>query len=95
MQKIVTDRKEDIKKSIITMDPLQSGGQAQPQLNINLADAPYMECEECQGKVFEEKMMIKKVSKFMTGSDQDSIVPIPVIACAKCGHVNELFKPKV
>jgi DNA-directed RNA polymerase subunit RPC12/RpoP len=89
----VTDRKEAIKKSIITMDPIQGGGQ--PQLNINLADAPYMECEECQGKIFEEKMMIKKVSRFMTGSEQDSIVPIPVIACSKCGHVNEMFKPKV
>lgn len=95
MQKIATDRKEDIKKSIITMDPLQSGGQAQPQLNVNLADAPYIECEECKGKVFEERMMIKKVSKFMSGSDQDSIVPIPVIACSSCGHINELFKPRV
>jgi predicted nucleic acid-binding Zn ribbon protein len=89
----VTDRKEAIKKSIIIMDPIQGGGQS--QLNINLADAPYMECEECQGKIFEEKMMIKKVSRFMTGSEQDSIVPIPVIACSKCGHVNEMFKPKV
>lgn len=66
-----------------------------PKLNINLADAPYLECEECQCQVFEEKMMIKKVSKFMTGGAQDSIVPLQVIACAKCGHVNELFKPKV
>jgi uncharacterized Zn finger protein len=75
------------------MDQLQSG--AQVPLNFNLADAPYLECEECGGQVFEERMMIKKVSKFLTGSDQDSIVPIPVISCAKCGHVNELFKPKV
>jgi predicted nucleic acid-binding Zn ribbon protein len=62
---------------------------------VNLADAPYIECEECNGTVFEEKMMIKKVSRFMTGSDQDSIVPIPVIACSKCGNINEMFKPKV
>jgi predicted nucleic acid-binding Zn ribbon protein len=72
------------------------GGQGEaPKLNINLSDAPYMECDECQHLIFEEKMMIKKVSKFMTGNSQDSIVPIPVIACAKCGHINELFKPKV
>lgn len=66
-----------------------------PQLNVNLSEVPYIECEECAGKVFEEKIMIKKVSRFMTGSDQDSIVPIPVISCSKCGHVNEMFKPKV
>ena len=67
----------------------------QPQLNINLSDAPYLECEACGGRVFEEKMMIKKVSKFMTGSEQDSIVPIPVIVCSACGNINDLFKPKV
>jgi hypothetical protein len=67
----------------------------QPQLNINLSEIPYLECEACQNTTFEEKMMIKKVSKFMTGSNQDSIVPIPVMACSKCGNINELFKPKV
>lgn len=70
-------------------------GENTPQLNINLSDTPYLECEECGHQVFEEKMMIKKVSKFMTGGSQDSIVPLPVISCAKCGHINELFKPKV
>jgi DNA-directed RNA polymerase subunit RPC12/RpoP len=77
------------------MDNLQNSGAPTPNLNVNIADAPYIECEECGGKVFEEKMMIKKISKFMTGSEQDSIVPLSVIACSKCGHVNELFKPKV
>ena len=67
----------------------------QPQLNLNLSEIPYLECEACQNTTFEEKMMIKKVSKFMTGSNQDSIVPIPVMACSKCGNINELFKPKV
>ena len=77
------------------MEPLQGGGQTQPQLNINLVDAPYLECSECGWQIFEEKMMIKKVSKFMTGSDQDSIVPIPVVVCSKCGTMHEMFKPKV
>ena len=73
-----------------------NGGQQAniPPLNINLKDAETIVCEECGSEVFEEKMMIKKISKLLTGSDRDSITPIPVIACAKCGHVNELFKPK-
>jgi DNA-directed RNA polymerase subunit RPC12/RpoP len=57
--------------------------------------AEYIECENCGGTIFQEKMMIKQISKFMTGSNQDSIVPMPVIACAKCSHVNELFKPQI
>lgn len=77
------------------MEKIQGGGPTPPKPNINLSEAPYIECEGCSGIVFEEKMMIKKVSKFMTGDAQDSIVPLPVIACSKCGHVNELFKPRV
>lgn len=68
--------------------------QAQP-LNFNLADAPYLECENCGSNVFHERIMIKKISKFMTGGAQDSIVPLPVIACASCNHINEMFKPQV
>jgi uncharacterized Zn finger protein len=71
------------------------GMKENPLANINLAEVPYMECESCKCKTFEERMMIKKVSRFMTGSDQDSIVPLQVIACAQCGNVNELFLPKV
>jgi hypothetical protein len=76
------------------MEPIL-GGESAPKPNINLSEAPYITCDECGHDVFEEKMMIKKVSKFITGAPQDSIVPIPVIACAKCGHVNEFFKPKI
>jgi hypothetical protein len=75
------------------MDEIQGG--SQPQLNFNLADAPYIKCEACSKDVFEEKMMIKKVSRFMSGADQDSIVPVPVLACSSCGNINEMFKPKV
>jgi hypothetical protein len=64
-------------------------------LNFNIGEVPYVECENCGGTVFHEKMMIKKISKFVTGGQQDSIVPLPVIACASCNHVNELFKPQV
>jgi hypothetical protein len=79
------------------MDIIPGGGpdRGQSQLNIHLADAPYIECEKCNGQVFEERMMLKKVSKFMTGGSQDSIVPLQVIACAACGNINELFKPKI
>jgi DNA-directed RNA polymerase subunit RPC12/RpoP len=69
----------------------QSGG-----IPIDIVkNAEYIECENCGSRVFEEKMMIKKISKFMTGASQDQIVPMPVIACAQCSHVNELFKPQI
>jgi|TARA_R100000951_G_C2487905_1_gene133551 hypothetical protein len=67
----------------------------QGSINDNLNNATDVVCEECECDVFAERMMIKKVSKFVTGSDRDSISPIPVIACAKCGHVNKEFRPNL
>lgn len=59
-------------------------------------DAPWIKCEECEGEVFvQERIKIKQISKFLTGAPQDSIIPMPVIACANCGHVNKLFEPKI
>ena len=66
-----------------------------PPINTNLKDAEDVVCEKCECKIFQEKMMIKKISKFVTGSDRDQIAPIPVIVCADCNHINELFKPNL
>ena len=74
-------------------DNTPSNGTGNPGLNVNLKEAEEVVCEKCGSKVFQEKLMIRKLSKFMTGSDRDSITPIPVIACAECNHVNEMFKP--
>lgn len=65
-----------------------------PNPNNHLKEAEDVTCDKCGGKVFLEGMMMKKVSKFLTGSDRDSITPIPVITCAACHHVNEMFIPK-
>ena len=62
---------------------------------LNLKDSEELRCENCECDIFEEKLMIRKISKFITGQPQDSIMPIPVIACSKCSHVNEMFKPNL
>ena len=69
---------------------------AQPQkpLNIPLDKTTPIECEECKSQTFVEALMFRKASKFLTGSPQDSLVPIQTFACAKCGHVNHDFLPK-
>lgn len=75
-------------------EPTQ-GDKGTHKININLKNAEDIVCEECGCTIFEEKMMIKKISRFLTGSDRDSISPIPVICCAKCNHINEIFKPNL
>jgi len=65
---------------------------SKPKVNIDLKEQPSVVCEKCEGVYFREVTMIKKVSKLLTGSGQDTIVPLPTYMCDGCGHVNEEFK---
>lgn len=61
---------------------------------IDLKQQPTVHCDECRSKYFKEVVLIKKVSKILTGSSEDTMVPFPTYMCVKCGHVNidfELF----
>ena len=63
------------------------------QLNISLDKTTGVVCEECDNQVFREGVMLRKASRFLTGTAQDALVPIQLFSCAKCGHVNEEFLP--
>jgi predicted nucleic acid-binding Zn ribbon protein len=71
------------------MSDLSSGLQ-KPQ--IDLKQQPSLKCEECGSFRFKEIVLIKKVSKLLTGSSEDTIVPFPTYVCDECGHMNEEFK---
>lgn len=66
----------------------------QPRVNVALQDTTSVTCNECGHNVFEEGLMIRKVSQFLTGTSQPGMIPIPVFACKKCGHINHEFLPK-
>ena len=68
----------------------------QKELNMNVAlkDTTTINCEECGHSVFQEGVLLRKISRFVTGTAQDALMPIPVFSCAKCGHVNAEFMPK-
>lgn len=59
-----------------------------------LSNTTPIKCEKCQGEVFVEGMMLRKVSRIMLGDSKDGILPIPVFVCQKCGHINKEFLPK-
>lgn len=58
---------------------------------IDLRQQPTIICEECGSKFFKEVSMLKKVSKLLTGTPEDTIVPFPTYMCNSCGFVNEEF----
>ncbi|MCK9430138.1 MAG: hypothetical protein M0R17_09060 [Candidatus Omnitrophica bacterium] len=64
-------------------------------ININLKDAVDIVCEECGNKYFTDAMQIKKLSALLSPNGQDSLIPIQVFICTKCGHVNSEFLPQI
>jgi len=67
--------------------------QEQIQMNISLDKTTGITCDECGWNVFQEGVILRKASRFITGTAQDAMIPIPIFACSKCGHVNEEFLP--
>jgi hypothetical protein len=59
---------------------------------IDLKEQLTLTSEKCESKFFEEVVMVKKVSKLLTGSMEDTIVPFPTYRCADCSHVNKDFE---
>jgi hypothetical protein len=60
---------------------------------IDLREMPSTKCDSCEGEFFREVLILKKVSKILTGSSEDTLVPFPVYQCVNCSHVNEEFNP--
>jgi uncharacterized Zn finger protein len=56
-------------------------------------NAQPIQCENCGSIYMRQVLVLNKVSKLLTGSDKDSIIPIPVFRCDDCGYVNEEFRP--
>jgi hypothetical protein len=65
----------------------------QVQQRLDISQTTAVVCEKCNGQLFKEVTMIRKVSRFITNQPQDTLAPIPVFACHKCDHVNDEFLP--
>jgi len=57
-----------------------------------IKDAKLVKCD-CGGAIFEEKMMLKKISKFASPIGQDELFPMIVLICTKCGLVPTELNP--
>lgn len=57
--------------------------------NITLDKTVPVKCDACGSDLFHEVLYIRKASKFIIGSAQDALIPIPTFSCVKCNHVNE------
>lgn len=67
----------------------------QKLLESALRSAPFVTCDECGNGTFQEVVMFKMLSALVSPTGKAGMVPMPVMACNACGHVNESFLPPV
>ena len=65
----------------------------QPQMNLDLSKTTAIDTPS-GGKVWQQGMILRKVSKFITGTSDDAIVPIPVFFDPKTQEIFEGTLPQ-
>ena len=66
----------------------------QPQMNIDFSQTTAEVCEKCENETFTQVYRMRKLSALLSPTGQETMIPIQVFACAKCGHINKGFQPK-
>lgn len=66
----------------------------QPQMNIDMSQTTAEVCESCENDTFVQVFQMRKLSALLSPVGQESMIPIQVFACAKCGHINKGFLPQ-
>lgn len=62
-----------------------------PKIRVGLENSTAIVCESCGNDTFIEANYLRKISKLLTGSAEDMVVPMPTFLCAKCNHINAGF----
>ena len=64
-------------------------GQIQEQIDISKTSA--IKCESCENQTFKQSLLLRKLSALVSPNSQETLVPVQVFVCEKCGHVNSEF----
>lgn len=65
----------------------------QQQMQVDITQSTPMTCE-CGHDVFIPGTKFRKISKLLTGSPQDMLIPVEVYLCGECGTVNKELYPQ-
>ena len=66
----------------------------QPGLNLDLSQTTTVCCEKCGHDVFVPAFKMRKMSALLSPHGKETMIPMQVFACAKCGHINDDFQTK-
>ena len=65
----------------------------QPHMNLDLSKTTAIDTPS-GGKIWQQGMIIRKVSKFVLGAQEDALVPIPVFYDPETGVILDETLPK-
>ena len=68
------------------------GKNGQMQETIDFSKTTQIQCEACEGSTFKQTLLLRKMSALVAPNGQETIIPMAVFACEKCGHVNKEFE---
>jgi uncharacterized Zn finger protein len=65
----------------------------QPQMKVDLSQTTSIVCEKCESETFTQVFKMRKLSALLSPAGKESMIPMQVFACTKCGHINSDFLP--
>lgn len=57
------------------------------QINVPWEKTIPVKCENCEHEIFENAVLIRSLSKFVTNEPDDMEIPVQVPVCRNCGIV--------
>jgi len=67
--------------------------QEQLKMNVDIKQSTPIKSED-GGQIFQEAVVLRKISKFLAGTSEDAVVPIPVFIDTKTGKILIDMLPK-
>jgi DNA-directed RNA polymerase subunit RPC12/RpoP len=71
-----------------------AGQQPPKQPKLDLKASKPMVCTDCGFDIFVSGAKFRTISRLVTSTPQDVIIPIDVYLCGDCGKVNEKLLPE-
>ena len=66
----------------------------QPGLNVDFSQTTAEICTECGNDTFIPAFKMRQLSALLSPHGKETMIPMQVFACAKCGHINDAFLPQ-
>ena len=65
----------------------------QANVQVDLTQAETILCEKCGNGLFIQSFFLKKVSRLVSPTGQEAVIPVQVYSCGNCGHINSKLNP--